>query len=426
MAADSVSQALQMAAREAKGGTIVVSGSVYLVGEARSLLLRPGGIGEEVWLMSARPNPLPRLLSLAHQRGAHSAHDDRHDCVGTISLAVSLVDKRAVRSTELHASGPAALVFCRRLFAHSAWRGETAKHPVAVYASNHTSYMDTPVIFACVALPVPHSGEEGIVAYRVHWMVLRSIRTDSDRHREPARPRSQAWACGVKALRSGMPLFVFPEGGRTPNGELQNFLSGAAYLAIRAQVPLVPIALSGVYDLLPIHARHLFPGELTLTAGEPIDTTGMTIRQTDELTARLRAAIQALQARRAAGRAEVQSLKADSCAADACFADAAPIALRVLTLIVCMSVHIAIPEPTSSDTAYNQRSLPPYLAALHSAGATPILVPLHERQDRVARLLAGVQGILLPGSGFDVDPQRYGEDRNPRMRRSRPGPDRGG
>ena len=75
-----------------------------------------------------------------------------------------------------------------------------------------------------------------------------------------------------------------------------------------------------------------------------------------------------------------------------------------------MCVHIAIPEPTSSAPAYNQRSLPPYLAALRSAGATPIIVPLHERQDRVARLLTGVQGILLPGSRFDVDPQRYGED----------------
>jgi putative glutamine amidotransferase len=75
-----------------------------------------------------------------------------------------------------------------------------------------------------------------------------------------------------------------------------------------------------------------------------------------------------------------------------------------------MCVHIAIPEPTGSDPEYNQQSLPSYLAALRSAGATPILVPLHERQERVARLLTGVQGILLPGSRFDVDPQRYGED----------------
>jgi len=110
----------------------------------------------------------------------------------------------------------------------------------------------------------------------------------------------------VKALRSGMPLFVFPEGGRTPNGELQNFLSGAAYLAIRAQVPLVPIALSGVYDLLPIHTRHLFPGELRLTAGEAIDTTGMTVRQTEELTERLKAAIQALSGQAVAACTETE------------------------------------------------------------------------------------------------------------------------
>jgi putative glutamine amidotransferase len=73
-------------------------------------------------------------------------------------------------------------------------------------------------------------------------------------------------------------------------------------------------------------------------------------------------------------------------------------------------VYIAIAEPTGRDPAYNQRSLPAYLAALRSAGATPIIVPLHERQERIARLLAGVQGILLTGSKFDIDPQRYGED----------------
>ena len=78
-----------------------------------------------------------------------------------------------------------------------------------------------------------------------------------------------------------------------------------------------------------------------------------------------------------------------------------------------MSVPIAIPEPTSSDPAYNQRSLPPYLSALRAAGATPIVIPLHEGQDRVAELLAGVRGILLPGSRYDIDPHRYGEEPTP-------------
>jgi 1-acyl-sn-glycerol-3-phosphate acyltransferase len=56
----------------------------------------------------------------------------------------------------------------------------------------------------------------------------------------------------------------------------------------------VPIALAGVYDLLPIHTRHLYPGELTVQVSEPIETKGMTPRQTDELNLRLRAAIEQL------------------------------------------------------------------------------------------------------------------------------------
>jgi putative glutamine amidotransferase len=78
-----------------------------------------------------------------------------------------------------------------------------------------------------------------------------------------------------------------------------------------------------------------------------------------------------------------------------------------------MSVPIAIPEPTSSNPAYNQRSLPLYLSALRAAGATPIVIPWHEGQDRVAKLLAGVKGILLPGSRYDIDPHRYGEEPTP-------------
>jgi putative glutamine amidotransferase len=76
-----------------------------------------------------------------------------------------------------------------------------------------------------------------------------------------------------------------------------------------------------------------------------------------------------------------------------------------------MEIRIAIPEPTSSDTAYNERSLPLYVAALEAAGATAVIVPLLESQDNVAKCIAEAHGVLLPGSGFDVDPERYGEAR---------------
>jgi putative glutamine amidotransferase len=78
-----------------------------------------------------------------------------------------------------------------------------------------------------------------------------------------------------------------------------------------------------------------------------------------------------------------------------------------------MSIQIAIPQPTSGDEAYNERSLPPYLSALEAAGARPVVVPLNKTQEEIAGMLRDVQGVLLPGSRFDVDPERYGETRSP-------------
>lgn len=86
-----------------------------------------------------------------------------------------------------------------------------------------------------------------------------------------------------------------------------------------------------------------------------------------------------------------------------------------------MSIRIAIPEPAFDDAEYNARSLPPYISALQSSGAVPVIVPLHEHQDRVARILAATQGVLLPGSKYDVDPERYNERRIPECGPADPG-----
>lgn len=164
------------------------------------------------------------------------------------------------------------------------------KSPVAVYAANHTSYMDTPVIFASLPFQFRILAKKELWSMPfIGWYLNRSGQLPVDM--ESSRATLSSLSAGVKALRAGMPLFVFPEGSRTPDGELKTFLAGAAFLAIRAQVPVVPIALSGVYDLLPIHTRHFFPCEMTMTVGEPISTEGLTPRQTDELTERLRASI---------------------------------------------------------------------------------------------------------------------------------------
>jgi 1-acyl-sn-glycerol-3-phosphate acyltransferase len=167
------------------------------------------------------------------------------------------------------------------------------KQPVAVYASNHTSFMDTPVIFAALPFQFRILAKKSLWRWPlIGWYLGRSGQMPIDLDNAQATLVSLGGA--VKALREGMPLFIFPEGGRTETGALKPFQPGAAYLAIRAQVPLVPMALKGIFDLLPIHTRHFYPSKLIMRVGKPIETKGMSVRESVELTERLRAAIQAL------------------------------------------------------------------------------------------------------------------------------------
>jgi putative glutamine amidotransferase len=71
--------------------------------------------------------------------------------------------------------------------------------------------------------------------------------------------------------------------------------------------------------------------------------------------------------------------------------------------------RIAIPEPTSTDAAYNQRSLPQYIHAVEAAGGVAVPISLHESKTTQASVLASCSAILLPGSPADIDPGRYGQ-----------------
>jgi putative glutamine amidotransferase len=75
--------------------------------------------------------------------------------------------------------------------------------------------------------------------------------------------------------------------------------------------------------------------------------------------------------------------------------------------------RILIPIPTSFDHAYNAKSWPEYAAAVRQAGGEPIEVALTHTIAELQALAATAEGILLPGSGADVDPARYGHDRQP-------------
>ncbi len=241
----------------------------------------------------SRPNPLPRIARWRSNVLRAPFFFAYTALCGTCSLAVSLFDKNGRlqhRLAQLWARGCVSIAGMRLSV-----RGDEIlrQHAVAVYAANHTSYMDTPIIFATLPFQFRILAKKELWTMPfIGWHLNRSGQIPIDT--TDAHSTLSSLGAGVKALRAGMPLFVFPEGSRTPDGATQPFLSGAAFLAIRAQVPLIPIALSGVYDVLPMHTAHLYPGPVTLSVGEPISTAGLSIRQADELTARLRAAIEEL------------------------------------------------------------------------------------------------------------------------------------
>ena len=72
--------------------------------------------------------------------------------------------------------------------------------------------------------------------------------------------------------------------------------------------------------------------------------------------------------------------------------------------------RIAIPIPTSTDLEYNRRSWNNYAVAVERSGGEPVEVPLSAPPADTAKLIAGCQGVLLPGSGADVNPHKYGQD----------------
>jgi putative glutamine amidotransferase len=72
--------------------------------------------------------------------------------------------------------------------------------------------------------------------------------------------------------------------------------------------------------------------------------------------------------------------------------------------------RIAIPEPNSADREYSERSWPQYARAVEFAGGEPVKVALSDSPAKVAQLVASCEGVLLPGSPADVNPQKYGED----------------
>jgi 1-acyl-sn-glycerol-3-phosphate acyltransferase len=91
-----------------------------------------------------------------------------------------------------------------------------------------------------------------------------------------------------------MPLVIFPEGGRAADGHIMPFMSGAFYASIKAQVPVVPMAIVGSFEALPMNSYHIQPRELKLFVGDPVSPVAYSIRDMDALAVKIQSVIEDL------------------------------------------------------------------------------------------------------------------------------------
>ncbi len=209
---------------------------------------------------------------------------------GCVSLVVGLWDRSGRQQHAIAAAWARVLLLISLSPVELVDGGKLRTEVTCVYASNHLSYYDTPVLFGKLPFQFRIMAKQSLwkVPF-VGWYLNRSGQVPID----PKSGRSAIAGLlrGVKTLHAGLPLVLFPEGGRAATGEMTPFQSGAAFMAIKAQVPLVPLALIGTYELLPIHTYYLLPRPLKIVVGDALATTGLTTRDADALTEQLFVAI---------------------------------------------------------------------------------------------------------------------------------------
>ena len=171
-------------------------------------------------------------------------------------------------------------------------RENIPRHAV-VFCSNHESNVDPPVLF------------EGLhrrlhILYKAElrkFPIMKTVFDVGGFVPVDRSDRDQAMASislGAASLRSGNYFLIFPEGTRSPSGQLLPFKKGGFIMAIEAQVPIVPVAVQGGRDAMRKGSAVVQPVNVTVRIGTPVPTAGLTIADRDDLIEHVRNEVQNL------------------------------------------------------------------------------------------------------------------------------------
>lgn len=155
-----------------------------------------------------------------------------------------------------------------------------------IFAANHTSSADAPAVVGAIPRRIAILLKRSLFKYPIvgqAFTLAHFIPVDRFNRDSAIVSLEQA----TLALQQGQSFLIYPEGTRSPDGRLQEFKKGTAVMAIKAGVPIVPVACSGAHRIMQKRSLLVHPGEILVEFLAPIPSTEYTFEQRGELTNRL-------------------------------------------------------------------------------------------------------------------------------------------
>lgn len=138
----------------------------------------------------------------------------------------------------------------------------------AVIAANHCSYLDPPVMAGCNNRRIVHfMARDTLFSNPIaRWFFPRVAVIPLDRTRGDLGALKKA----IATLKEGKVIGLFPEGTRSPDGQMHPAKGGIGFLIAKGEVPVVPLYISGTYEAFPKGAKKMRPSRVVARLGKPI------------------------------------------------------------------------------------------------------------------------------------------------------------